>query len=132
MNSSLKSRKGFTLIEVAMAIALVAIGLTVGVLGYNGYQAWAAETAAKENAQNLVSAVAQARALGEAPTLADSAGATITVTEANAIYAQIDGDITPDGASAPVQIVPAGFQLPASATFPSGFRAVGGLLTPLP
>ena len=121
MKKFLKSIKGFTLIEVSMAIALVAIGLTVGILGYNGYQSWATTNAAAENSQNLANAVAQYKALGgDTVALNTALGATnhaaVTKSIANAVYAVI-ADTTTNGLPSGVHIVPTTFVLPATAAF---------------
>lgn len=132
MKQFLKSSKGFTLIEIAMAIALVAIGLTVAVLGYNGYQSWARGNAEKQNAQTLVNAVTQFKTLGGVIT--GTAADPMTLTRANAIYAQLDGDLSGlVGSADPIEIVPAGFQLPTSASFPDGWgESALGVFEPIP
>ena len=127
MKKFLKSIKGFTLIEVSMAIALVAIGLTVGILGYNGYQSWATTNAAAENTQNLANAVAQYKALGgTVSTLHTALGSTDAAPVTNGIATAVYGVIKA-GAGLPsgVAIVPSTFTLPSGASFNGTVDIVG-------
>lgn len=114
------SRRGFTLIDVAMAIALVVIGIGVVGLSYAGYRDWGLDQARRTNAQNLVNAVLQARAQGVS---VDGNGNTfplvVTLTRANQIYAQISGSLTVVNGT--VQIVPVGFAITEEEVLPVGW-----------
>lgn len=110
-----------------MAIALVAIGLTVSVLGYTGYQDWAWAQSQRTNALALTSAVTQARSHG---IIVDGNGnvfpLVVTASRANQIFSQISGPISTGGGLAPgtVEILPVGFALKSGASLPSGWHEV--------
>ncbi len=118
-----KNRKsGFTLIEISMAIALVAIGLTVSVLGFTGYQSWATGNAKGQNARNLAEALIQYKGNGGSGSFTAAAYTTttaaMTITQAQAIV-----DIVSTGAGLPAgtAIFPAGYKLPTGSQYPIGF-----------
>ena len=127
-----KTSQAFTLVEVAMAVALVAIGIVVAGLAYRGYSQWAVEHASRENAQNLVNAVIHARAQGVS--IAGNGHTfplAVTVTRANEIYGQIDGPIATAGGV--VQILPEGYTVIHEDVFPSGWMETSpGIFAPIP
>ncbi len=138
MNNSYISHRcsrAFTLIEVTLAIALVAIGLSVAALAYIGYNSWGKDTAAHSNAVNLVTAVAQANSHGLLVTgNGHTFPVTVNVARANEIYAQISGPITAVGGQAAiVQIIATGYQLPTNASLPTGWSETApGVFGPIP
>lgn len=50
-----KSSNAFTVVEVAIAIALVAIGSTIGACAVSGYTRWAADVASAASAADMSS-----------------------------------------------------------------------------
>ena len=131
MSPSPPSRKGFTLIEVSLAIALIAVGLTVAVLVYNEYTTWAQANADRENARNLVAAVAHYRvASNRAIVDTGFVVGPVTTTRAQIIYDQIaSGTGLPGG----VMIVPPGYRLPSGVAFPVDWNeSASGVFAPIP
>jgi len=122
------NNKGFTVLELLMIFALIAILAGIGISQLRGVDTGATSTAAKANANLLYNGLNTWKAINPAGTITGTAANPMTVTRANAIIAQIAGPLA-NGTT----IFETGYTLPSAASFPSTFgETAAGVLTPVP
>lgn len=130
-NSTYKSNRGFTIVELLIVIVVIAILATISIMAYNGVQARTNNTAAATSAENVAKKIELYNAANSSyPTANISSGDGITTQLATVKEASLTGagitlnGTTPTGTArtSTVYVRLCGATAPTHGTVPTGFE----------